>query len=164
MLSVPSFAIKGSKSLTTSAHDFVQTGSSSHPVRTSHDTPQAKWRNPRDGLVTGERDTIEDRGPATKRTRYRRLTKNSSIRYDQKLSNKLNVASNHHATWLTKFTFFNSAPNGPRKKRISSGEDTALSTKYATTDHNQDATLYHILQDVPPREEPCINAPTPKDP
>ena len=36
--------------------------------------------------------------------------------------------------------------------------------KYATIDHNQDATFYHILQDVPPREEPFIKAPTLKDP
>ena len=159
-----SFTNKGSKSTTTSAHDFIQTGSFLHPVRILHDTPQTKWRNPRDGLVTGERDTIEDRGPATKRTRYRPLMKKSSIRYDQKLKNNPNVASNHHATWLTKFTFFSSAPNGQRKKRISSSKDTTLSTRYATTAHNQDANLYHILQDVPPREEPFSKAPPLKDP
>jgi hypothetical protein len=38
------------------------------------------------------------------------------------------------------------------------------STSSVTTVSNQDATLFYSLQDVPPREEPFLKAPTPKDP
>ena len=146
-----------------SALGNVQTGNTSLHALISHDKPQAELPNPRDGLVKGEHVITGNQGLAPKRIHYRRLKKKSSIRFDQLRKNKLCSTSNHRATWPMKFTCFSTALNGRRKKKILSDKATGQSMKYATIDHNQDATLYHNLQDVPPREGPFIKAPTPKD-
>ena len=145
-------------------HANAQTGTFHLPARISHDKLRAKLPNQHDGLDADGHATTGKPDQEPERLRYRRLMKDTSTRSERTRKHRNRSASDGHAISPMKFICFSFALNGPSKKKTLLDEATARLMKFATTDHNQEATLYHTLKDVSPREKPFIKAPILKDP
>ena len=93
------------------------TGNTTLPALFSHDKPQAKLPNPRDGLDKDE--FVITGGPTTaqKRIPYNRLMINPSIRSNRQRKNKLRSTSAHRGTWPMQLNCFNSCTHWSEEEK-----------------------------------------------